>query len=66
MDNIYILQNEIDNALDRLTVELKATDDERILALQLSLATAYKVKNTRVAYASKLTNTEKEKYETTT
>ena len=60
MDNIFILQNEIENLLNRFADEIKATDDEKIIALQLALATTYKVKNTRSAYLTKLTE-EKEK-----
>ena len=58
MNNILILQNEIENTIDRLVSGLKATDDEKIIALQLALNTAYKVKNARNAYAVKMSTSE--------
>ena len=63
MNNVFILQNEIENAVDKLVSQLGATDDERIIALQLALNTAYKVKNVRSAYAMMVA--EKEKGENT-
>lgn len=60
MNNIYILQNEIENMLDRLVAQTNATDDEKIIALQLALATAYKVKNTRIAYMVKASEKKEE------
>lgn len=53
MNNIFIMQNEIENQLNKLSDEIKATDDEKIIALQLALSTYYKVKNTRNAYMAK-------------
>lgn len=65
MENVYVIQNEIENILNTLTAQLKATDDEKIIALQLALGTAYKVKNTRNAYAAKIIeNNNKEKENT--
>lgn len=64
LENIFVLQNEIENLIDNVGLQLKATDDEKIIALQLSLGTAYKIKNTRSAYAAKIienNNTNKEK-----
>lgn len=58
MNNIYILQNEIENLVNKVSSEVNATDDEKIIALQLALATAYKVKNTRNAYMTKIMNGE--------
>lgn len=55
MENIFILQNEIENLINKVSDEIKATDDEKIIALQLALSTCYKVKNTRNAYI-KFTN----------
>ena len=54
MNNVFILQNELENTVDKLAKDLNVTDDERIMALQLVLLTAYKVKNTRSAYMSKM------------
>ena len=50
------MQNEIENQLNKLSDEIKATDDEKIIALQLALSTYYKVKNTRNAYMAKFTS----------
>jgi len=53
MENIYILQNELTNMLDGVGNRIGATDDEKVIALQLVLATACKTKITRMAYMSK-------------
>lgn len=58
MNNIFILRNEIENTLDKLVADLKATDDEKIIALQLALLSAYQMKNTRMAYMSKIVDKE--------
>lgn len=58
MNNIYILQNEIENTINKISSEIDATDDEKIIALQLALATMYKVKNTRNAYMAKIVKKE--------
>lgn len=57
MENIFILQNEIENLINKVSDEIKATDDEKIIAIQLALSTCYKLKNTRNAYMTKLTDT---------
>ena len=53
VNNIYILQNELTNMLDTIGNRVNATDDEKVIALQLVLATACKTKITRMAYISK-------------
>ena len=52
--NILILQNEIENVINKLVTDMNATDDEKIFALQLALSTAYRMKNTRIAYMTNL------------
>lgn len=50
MNNVYILQNEIKNLVDKFGDELNATDEEKTMALYMALATAYEVQVTRAAY----------------
>ena len=58
MNNIIILQNEIKNLIDKVSADIHATDDEKIMALYMALTTVYEVKTTRNAYATKFVEKE--------